>query len=360
MGDNTPQSPAVEQPVADPSQVAPAGTPTGIGEDPSGSSDTEQEAFVLDAFAQDLFGSDEEPLGISQGQVAPTDEGPAATPVAPSPTGAVGSPGQAEPAAPPPVQQTPEVPGQQAQQPQPSSQAQQAPVPPTPQAPVEPQAQAPAVPQVPPEGMFQHLEQEVAKNREVFEKALQEQVYKLSDKEQDELRDNVEVAVPKLMARMHVNVVQNMLATIAQQLPQVVGGLVQARTRSAERENSFYQRWPQLDRAKHGDTVKQLARSFMHANPTADFDTAVRMVGAQALVALNLPVGTPNAPAQPAVAQQQVMTPGPVVRQVSPAYVPGGVQVAAPPVAPNGGLPTNPFEAMDQFLVQDEQGAFDR
>lgn len=351
MGDQAPQNPAVEKPVADPSQVAPAGTPTGVGEDPAGSGDTEQEAFVLDAFAQDLFGQDEESLGISQRSGsgdAPTEGAPAVAVETP-PVGAVGSPGQAEPAAPPPVQQTqPEV--------QPPQAAPQAPVPPTPQAPVEPQV---AAPQARPEQMFQHLEQEVAKNREVFEKALQEQVYKLSEGEQEELRENVEVAVPKLMARMHVNVVQNMLATIAQQLPQVVGGLVQARTRSAERENSFYQRWPQLNREQHGDTVKQLARSFMHANPQADFDTAVRMIGAQALVALNLPMGTPNAPAQPAAAQR-VMTPGPVVRQVSPAYVPGGVQVAAQPAAPNGGLPSNPFEAMDQFLVQDEQGAFDR
>jgi hypothetical protein len=118
--------------------------------------------------------------------------------------------------------------------------------------------------------MFEHLEAEIAKNRGVFEKALQEQVYRLSNEEQEELRDSVEVAVPKLMARMHVNVVQNMLSTIAQQLPGVVGGLIQAKSRSREREDSFYQRWPQLDRGKHGETVKQLARSFMHTNPGAD------------------------------------------------------------------------------------------
>jgi hypothetical protein len=158
-------------------------------------------------------------------------------------------------------------------------------------------------------------------------------------------------------------VVQNMLATIAQQLPGVVGGLIQARTRSRDREDTFYQRWPQLDRAKHGETVKQLARSFLHTNPTADFETAVRMIGAQALVALNLPVGTVGAPVQQQqVAQQAIKTatPGRVVRQVAPGYVPGGVQAAGSGGVPNGAAPTNPFELMDQFLAQDEQGMFDR
>lgn len=360
MGDTAER---VEKPVADPSQVAPAGAPKGVGEDPPGGTDADQEAFVLEAFQQDLFGGDEV-LGVSEPRPRAEEVAPAPAPsaegappeAAPAPTveqpqvGAAGPQVQAEPAVPPPIQ----VPGQPATPPADAPQV-AAPVPP-----VAPQAQ----PQAAPEYMFQHLEAEVAKNREVFEKALEEQVYKLSDKEQEELRDNVEVAVPKLLSRMHVNVVQNMLSTIAQQLPGVVGGLIQARTRSRDREDTFYQRWPQLDRAQHGETVKQLARSFMHANPTADFETAVRMVGAQALVALNLPVGTAGAAAgqaQQGGAQQQprTATPGKVVRQVAQPYVPGGVQAAGAPAAGNG-MSQNPFEVMDQFLLQDEQGMFDR
>lgn len=356
MGDTAER---VEKPVADPSQTAPAGTPTGVGEDPPGGTDRDQEEFVLEAFQQDLFGGDEV-LGVSEPrpraeEVAPTPEpGAAGAPpeAAPAPTveqpqvGAAGPSVQAEPAVPPSTQ----VPGQPA----------------TPPADA-PQVAAPVPPSAAEGGgaqhMFQHLEVEIAKNREVFEKALEEQVYKLSEKEQEELRDNVEVAVPKLLSRMHVNVVQNMLATIAQQLPGVVGGLIQARTRSRDREDTFYQRWPQLDRAQHGETVKQLARSFMHANPTADFETAVRMVGAQALVALNLPVGTAGAAAgqaqQGGAQQPRTATPGKVVRQVAQPYVPGGVQAAGAPAAGNG-VPQNPFEVMDQFLLQDEQGLFDR
>lgn len=101
----------------------------------------------------------------------------------------------------------------------------------------------------------------------------------------------------------------------------------------------------------------------MHANPTADFETAVRMVGAQALVALNLPVGTAGAAAgqaqQGGAQQPRTATPGKVVRQVAQPYVPGGVQAAGAPAAGNG-APQNPFEVMDQFLLQDEQGLFDR
>lgn len=351
----------VEKPVADPSQTAPAGTPTGVGEDPPGSTDGDQEAFVLEAFQQDLFGGDEV-LGVSEprprkeeiepsAEVAPPEAAPAPAVEQPQ-VGAAGPSVQAEPAVPPTTQPAPEVPGQ-----------------PTPPADGASPAAAPVPPAAAAQGaaggeyMFQHLEAEIAKNRGVFEKALQEQVYKLSSEEQEELRDNVEVAVPKLLSRMHVNVVQNMLATIAQQLPGVVGGLIQARTRSRDREDTFYQRWPQLDRAQHGETVKQLARSFMHANPTADFETAVRMVGAQALVALNLPVGTAGAPAgqaQQGGAQPRTATPGKVVRQVSQPYVPGGVQAAGVPSAANGGGSQNPFEVMDQFLLNDEQGLFDR
>jgi hypothetical protein len=45
---------------------------------------------------------------------------------------------------------------------------------------------------------------------------------------------------------------------------------------------------------------------------------------------------------------------------VSTPYVPGGVQAAGVPL-PNGGAQSqNPFEVMDQFLLNDEQGLFDR
>lgn len=164
------------------------------------------------------------------------------------------------------------------------------------------------------------LRTELDKSRDKFEEVLSTSVYGMSEEEGSETLVNPHQILPKLAARIHMEVTQNILGTMAQILPGVVHGVNEATRQQADLTNQFFERWPDLKKEADYGEVMNLARTFRAQYPQASAKEMIEHVGAMAIVKLGrLPAAAPAAP----VAQ----APG------TPAYrpaatVPGAVQPA--------------------------------
>lgn len=170
------------------------------------------------------------------------------------------------------------------------------------QAPATQQASSQQAPQTTEEGDgFTQLDTLIEQQRPKVIEALAQQSYQLTEDELNGLQEDPGRTVPKLLARAHVNAVQGVLRHVAQQLPSMLAGMLQLREQNKQREDTFWNAWPQLDRQKHEQQVTQVARVFRQINPTADMNTFVQHVGAQVMLMNGLHRAA--APVQPQATQ---------------------------------------------------------
>lgn len=329
---STPTSPTPESSSSDPTAGQGSAHRDVGNASPAEAQDAAAEAFVLEAFgaSNDV---QEGAAPIPPGQTSPADPAPAAPSTQTSPQEQ--STVQQTPPANPQQPVTPTTPVQPAQQPA-------TPVQPTPPQQAQPQAPVPAQAVSDPQDGLRALADAVEQGRSKFVDALATTAYRLSAEDADALVADPAVAVPKMLANAHVNIVQNVLRTIGAQMPHLVGGLLEARQRNAEYENAFFTKWPQLDRQKDEPVVRQLAAAYRMANPAASSDELIQMVGAQAVVALGrIQAQVPVAPAAPSPRQQGFR---PAAANSPPAQVQQ--------------TPTNPFEAMAEAMLSEDRGGF--
>lgn len=200
------------------------------------------------------------------------------------------------------------------------------PVPATPAQPVEAPAQG--------VGYIQEVRKALDAGRESYTKALAEH-YAMSEEEASAVLTEPEKVLPQLAARVHLEVVQNVLGTIAGVLPGVVLGVQQAQVQHKQLEDQFFTAWPQLDRQADMGTVMSLAQAWRAANPTASAEEMVKNVGAMAIVKLGkLPAAPPAQQVAPAVTGQ-------------PAYRPA---VGAPSPVQPAQVDNNPWGEMAELL----------
>ena len=325
---STPASPPASEP--SPSPVPASSTP----EVPPTLDETT--SFALEAFDAmnadevDLPDADPEPREVS----APVETSAPTTPPvsAPAPTGNA----------------TPPVPGTAAATPQVSE-----PVvaPSAPAAVALQQSQQPQVPQG-----FEQIAEELTKQQEVFVEKLAEANYKLSEKDLEELQTDPGKLISRLLAQAQVSTTASVMKVFAQQLPVVVNGLMQARQRNQEAENSFWAANSHLDRNKHRGVVAETMKTIRALNPNMDSATFIKQVGIYAGMSAGV---APSIAAASPQAQQVVRTPGPVVRNTNGAgaFAPVGANAAPPSAHPAPAQ--NEWERMAALIEADESGAFD-
>jgi hypothetical protein len=207
-----------------------------------------------------------------------------------------------------------------------------------------PVAQPATTPQQPtpaasPSDVFGSLQQQVQAQRAQIEPLLAN-LYTPNEAEMEEFHTAPEKVIGKALAKLHMEVVQNTLATLAQHQPAAVAGIMKAQEKHKELENQFWTQWPQLDRNNpaHQQVVMQTGAGYVRANPNADGATRMKHIGAAAIVALNLlPAAAPPVGGQtPVVAQP---------------FAPAAAGQATPPP---GGPELNGWAAVDSMLAQDE------
>lgn len=302
----------------------------------------EAEAFASSATDAYDIDFDVEDVGQSNGGVEPPAEGGGETTAAPAESSPAVTP-TPDSGAPAPVVQpqeaqpatASETPGQQ-QPAVPAAQQQPA----APQQPAQPTtAQQPAqagTPQAAEGDLIAQVRANLDAGREVYAKALAEQVYQMTEDQANEVLVEPQKVLPQLAARVHLEVTQNVLGTLAQVLPGVVLGVQTAQRQQAELEDKFFQAWPTLDKSADYNEVMSLARVFRSQYPNAPVEEMIKQVGAMAVVKLGkLPVAT--APAAPQAS--------PAAQAYRPAVgVPSAVQPAA--------RDDNPWAGISELLIE--------
>jgi hypothetical protein len=224
--------------------------------------------------------------------------------------------------------------------------------------PVPPQA-APAAPapaaEPDPQATFTELSRQLDENLGAFQQALADRVYTISDKDLDELQTNPKAVYAQMMARVHINAVSSVMRTVAQQMPVVVAGMLQAQARNSEAEGRFWSAYPQLNKGDPNvrQLVGRIARTVRAMNPNMPEGDMVRMTGAQAIVMMGLQGQAAPRAAQPPAPPQM---PGRRVRQAPAPYQPAAART-------QGGTPQRPnrnqWDVMAQLMQYDNQGMFD-
>ena len=238
----------------------------------------------------------------------------------PAKVAAPAAPAPVAPAAPP--IEPPPVPLAQAQ-------ISQAPVvpPSAPPAQAQPQAAPPPAPvAAPPPG----LSADEVRSRRLSDL---ERAYAFNSDEAVELVSAPEKILPKLAARLHMDIMEQAVRSIAAVMPQVVAQQMQSVEEGRNAQTEFFKRWPDLNKAEYQEQLGRIASLYRRANPTAPVDQMIQEVGAAASVALRV------IPGQPAAAN--------VPPPTAPARPPlPGVGAAPPPQR-------NTFELMAEEFIRE-------
>jgi hypothetical protein len=211
-------------------------------------------------------------------------------------------------------------------------------------------AQAQAVVDAPGEGQqFESLAKAVQEHRQVLEGALAEKVYALNDEERVALDSDPGTAIPKLMAKLHMEITQNVLGVIAQNLPPTIHGVLAAQRRNDEAAQEFWQAWPELQKGTDAQVVQTIGAQVAKMYPNMDRKTRIQQIGQLAVMQLGrLPQAQARLMGQKPVVQQPAMAGNFAPMPFSPA-VAGG----APAVAPNGAQ--NLFAEMAMIMEADDK-----
>ncbi len=124
------------------------------------------------------------------------------------------------------------------------------------------------------------------------EKATEELVtkFQLTEDQADDLVSDPNSVLPQLLANMYLDLFTNVMQGMHSQLPNMIQGVVSTTERESKQKNAFFTAWPQLNKAEHMKTVKRVGDNYSALNPKASRDDFIREVGAQAWVALRLPI----------------------------------------------------------------------
>lgn len=364
--EQTPPTTTNEQPAVVPTVAVPAAQPApqqgdGVIDPPV---DQDEQALVLDML-ENFDAPSAEDLLAEAGIQDHVEQQPAA----PAPPAESVSQQQGQPQQPAAVQPAPagqpqetviqqQVPGQ-ATQPAPSQPAPQGQVPAGAPGQAAPQAAAQGQPSAQPQvNPIEALRASVEAQRENFiNVAAQSYADSFTEEDIEEFSSNPKVALSKMGARLHFDIVQNTLGVIAARLPEMMTGLMQAQQAHKQAEDAFYSKNPDL--REHDEKIRPIAQMYRQLNPTMPQEQFMANLAGLARMQLGLVQVQPQAPVQNTAPQPVV----PAQPQRVPAFRPAGsaVPVAAQRQAgasPNGqGL--NEWGMLDVILEADQAGRLD-
>jgi len=135
-------------------------------------------------------------------------------------------------------------------------------------------------------------EERTAAIAEAREKALVEveQQFQLTEDEADDLVSDPNSVLPKMMAKVYLDLFTSVMQGMQQQLPNMITNVVKSEEQVVARKTAFYDAWPQLNKAEHLETIRRVGATYAQMNPKATQEDFIKEVGAQAWVALRLPL----------------------------------------------------------------------
>lgn len=192
----------------------------------------------------------------------------------------------------------------------------------------QPPAQSPEAAAQPPtlDGVLEQFE---ANSQQIAEQLAPN--FAISPELAAELEADYNAAVPKLLSNVFVQSVQASLHYMKQFVPQMVQQMATERAAYEAAEKRFFEMFPDLNRATHGNDILAYARAFAQANPNLRGEDLFNMVGPAVMTKHGIVRGAAKAPAPPL--------------NRPTAFVPAGNSApGAMPIVSQAEL--NPFEAL--------------
>ena len=198
----------------------------------------------------------------------------------------------------------------------------------------------------------EEVKAEVEKAREGAKTKLAEQ-FKLTEAQEAALLENPNEVLPQMVADVYLDLFDNLVRTMQSQVPIMMQQTMQAQEQKKANEQKFFDAWPQLNMSKYMPTINRIADNYRNMNPNADPEEAVKEIGAQAWVALRLPLDELIKHTEGYVPQQQQASNN--VTEFSGGRKPSGPGKASEAQNTPRAKPKNEFEQMaDEFLLEDE------
>lgn len=209
-------------------------------------------------------------------------------------------------------------------------------VPPPPAAEVPPQPAAQPTPAQPgqPPADYQAW-------RQTRETELAGTIYAINDADAQALLTEPETVLPRMAARMHMEVMESAMRAIQSVIPRMIEGYNQHERANTQAKSLFTSINPDLGDPSYENAILELGQVYRKVNPTAPAEEAARAIGA--LVRSALGIAAPQAPGVTLpTAPAPVAQPAPF----TPARGGGTGQVPRP----SG----NQFEALANEFLQDD------
>lgn len=191
--------------------------------------------------------------------------------------------------------------------------------------------------------------QAVTKARETAKEKLVEQ-FKMTEEQVAEFELDPSKVLAEMAATLYLDIFDSLMAGVRGQMPVMIQGVMSEQRNVAAAKKQFFTAWPQLNKPEYMDTINRIARVYRQNNPQSSGDTAVKEIGAQAWVALRLPLDELVKMTQGEVQQQST---APIVTPQAHIPASGGntpVQSRRPPQQQ-----TNVFgQLADEFLDEDD------
>lgn len=114
--------------------------------------------------------------------------------------------------------------------------------------------------------------------------------FAITDEEADQLRTEPEKVLPRLLAKTHTQALEQAVAIMRQNLPQLVGSQLTQQSTAKEVEGKFFGKYPELKSKKAMRTAEKMAKAYRSANPDADLDEVMDNVAFMTWKKLGLPM----------------------------------------------------------------------
>lgn len=181
------------------------------------------------------------------------------------------------------------------------------------ETPAVPEGQeTPTAPVVPPTPVV--TPEQLQEYKEKFSAAL-EAHYAFDEEQATALQVEPEKVLPKLAARLHMEVLDNVMQHVYNALPNVIQSYTEMSSREQKAQEEFYSVWPELK--GYDQQVLQMGQMYRQMNPAATPQEAIQRIGEMTMAALGKkrvqeqqPVVPPASPYRPA-APGRVGTPPP-------------------------------------------------
>jgi hypothetical protein len=114
--------------------------------------------------------------------------------------------------------------------------------------------------------------------------------FKMTEEQEEEFAQDPGKFLSSLAADLYLDLYDSMVTGIQGQMPQLVASAMYTQNARGKAEQSFFKAWPQLAKPEYRQTIDRISETYRMNNKTASADEAIREIGAQAWVALKLPL----------------------------------------------------------------------